>query len=509
MQAGCGEDAPGNRRNLLIVSFDTIRADRLGAYGNDEWGVSPSPHVDALAAEGVTFDLCLAPRGQTHPSMASLMTGRFPITHTVRENSHSLPPSEPHLFEELQAAGYRTGTFVANFNLASPHHRWLFRGADEVGDGYQGNFRTEAAAEAYFQRHWDDRVEADAQRFLAAHDDDRPFALFVHFYDCHKPYNPPPEQQGLYVPDDPAVPALLRRPGADEAAALEDHLTEITLGDRDVPAAELAAIRALYDATVTATDLRLGRLLATLSERGLDDDTVVVFTGDHGEELYDHNRYLFHGASIYHGTTRIPLVVRAPDLPAGARLSPAVQNVDLGPTVLDLLGLPSPTPMEGRSLGPLMRGETAHAPRPHAFVEWQDYLYSVTDGRFVYIDNRFHVHPRKSPYFRDMDSSFPDGPAGFEVDCFEAYDLSDDPGQQRDLLAGLTPRQVLAGEGVPDEVRALQAALDAWLRDPAHRKEFRDTSTPEQIEMLIQLGYVDGGSERADAHRAEPCVESR
>ena len=165
LSSACGEEPPGNRRNLLIVSFDTIRADRLGVYGNDEWGVSPSPHVDALAAEGVAFDLCLAPRGQTHPSMASLVTGRFPITHTVRENSHDLPPSEPHLFEELQAAGYRTGIFVANFNLASPHHRWLFRGADEVGDGYQGNFQTEAGAEAFFQRQWDDRVEADARRF--------------------------------------------------------------------------------------------------------------------------------------------------------------------------------------------------------------------------------------------------------------------------------------------------------------------------------------------------------
>ena len=128
--ASCGRPEPTDHRNVLIVSVDTLRADRLGSYGNDTWGETPSPHIDALAADGVLFERCLAPRGQTHPSIASMLTGKFPITTGVRENIHSLDPMDTTLIQLLQQAGFQTGVFLANFstNPRAVSDNWVYRG---------------------------------------------------------------------------------------------------------------------------------------------------------------------------------------------------------------------------------------------------------------------------------------------------------------------------------------------------------------------------------------------
>ncbi|MHC5211929.1 MAG: sulfatase [Planctomycetota bacterium] len=498
---GCAEGAP--RPNLLIVSFDTLRADRLGAYGNADWPDSPSPHADALSERGVLFETAYAPRGQTHPSLGAMLTGKYPITTGLRENGLLLLPQHRTLFQYLQAAGFHTGVFVANFDARHPGDNWVYRGADVAADGFRGQRAVEARAESRYQSQWDDRVERAALDFLTERDRARPFAAWVHFYDVHKPYNPPAEQLGRYGVA-AGVPEPLLAPGPDSGAELERWLAEITLGDREVPAAELRRILGLYDSGVRATDARLGRLLDALADSGELDDTYVIFTSDHGEELYDHQRYFFHGNSVYRGTLQIPLVVAGPGLPTGRRVPALVQNIDIAPTALDLLGVAPAKRMEGRSLAPLLRGETEEPTHPYAFIEWQDVLYAVTDGVHSYVHNPQHAHLLKSPFNPRAGQS---AVRGFPVECFEAYDLRVDPLEQVNLLAGLDPDGLMTGDALPPEIAPLRAALQAFLADPLHEREMSWPGlSSESIERMQQIGYVETGRARPDVLFMEPCA---
>ncbi|HTE06417.1 MAG TPA: sulfatase-like hydrolase/transferase, partial [Planctomycetota bacterium] len=311
----------------------------------------------------------------------------------------------------------------------------------------------------------------------------------------------------------PEAPAVLAAPGADSGPALEKYLREITLGDREVSAAELRRILGLYDGGVSATDDRLGRLLDKVEATGRAASTFFVFTADHGEELFTHNRYFFHGNSVYHSVLRLPLVIAGPGLPAGTRAAaPNVQNIDVAPTVLELLGLPPVPDMEGRSLVKLLRGESTQSPRPFAFSEWQDIVYAVTDGNFSYIHNPRHAHLLKEPYQSYGGETVT---RGYPLRCFQAYDLRTDPDEQRDLLADKDPATLGSASGLPPELAPLRQALDAWLADPRHERELsypgleNEAAAKHRSEKLAQLGYVEGGRVGRDILIKEPCAPRR
>ncbi|RKY19546.1 MAG: hypothetical protein DRQ55_10405 [Planctomycetota bacterium] len=499
---GC-DQAPSSRVNLLFVSFDTLRADRLGAYGNDDWDQSPSPQVDALAARGTLFETVYASRGQTHPSLASIMTGRYPITTGLRENGYPLDPQFPTLMQHLSAAGWRTGVFVANMEVAHPKEGWISRGADVAADGFAGRRRLEHRNEASMQRVWDDRTEQAALAFLDQAADDGPFAAWVHFYDIHKPYTPPAAYRDRFGLSE-GLPPVLRAPPetGKQAMLLEQWLANVTLGGRELSEAELRRVLGLYDAGVMATDDRLGRLLARLDDLGEGERTVVVFTSDHGEELFDHNRYFFHGASIHDGTVRLPLVLAGPGIPGGARVPTLTQAIDIAPTLLDLLGVPADPGHEGHSLLPLVRGETSTPPAPVAFVEWQDLIYAATDGAHKLIWNPKHAWPRKTPF------AYGPPEAGYRMECIEGYALGPDPHEAKNLLADVDPGQMsLRGQGLPATVAPLAQALRTWLSSPEHRQQMNTDALDEtDMEHLRQLGYV-GAMGGRDSVLKEPCVQ--
>jgi arylsulfatase A-like enzyme len=196
-------------------------------------------------------------------------------------------------------------------------------------------------------------------------------------------------------------------------------------------------------------------------------------------------------------------VVAGPGLPAGRRVPALVQNVDIAPTVLDLLGLPAVPGMEGSSLAPLLRGETEAPPRPYADIEWQDVLYAVTDGTYSYIHNPQHAQLLKAPFNPPPGMT---ATRGFAIDCFEAYDLRTDPREQRNLLAGLDPDGLLSGKALPPEIAPLRAALQAFLADPRHEREMSWPGlNDESIERMRQIGYVEAGRSRPDVLFQEAC----
>lgn len=509
----CGGPTPPSDANLVIISVDTLRADHLGAYGNNRWQNSPTPQADELAARGVLFETHYAPRGQTHPSLASLITGKYPITTGLRENRFPLPSQHRTLFEHLQDAGYQTGVFISNLQVDNPQdptESWIARGADVKSDGFQGNLRKEGGQnESRFQRTWDERVQFAALDYLGQVDTDQPFAMWVHFYDVHKPYNPPPTHTQAYGPHGPTVPQILRAPGDQSGQLLDKHLNEITLGNREISADELSRINGLYDSTVRATDDRIATILARLDELGERDNTYIVFTSDHGEELYDHNRYFFHGASIYDGTVSVPLIISGPDLPTGKRVPAVTRHIDVAPTLLDLLQLPeAAADMEGGSLKPLAQGETTEPPAPFAIIEWQDLIYAVSDGKHKLIWNDQHIWPKKPPYYGNKVPKT----VGFEIDCVEGYDLLADPYEQVNLLADITVSAEDRGTGraLPEAFQPHFNALQRFLADPNHQGGFAaDALDSKALEQLRQLGYVGTGGavERPDSTRAAPCID--
>lgn len=275
-------------RNLLLVTFDTTRADHLGCYGFEQ---ARTPNVDALAAAGVRFEQCITPAPITLPSHASLLTGMRPIRHGARNNAtHPLPPDIPTLAERLQDSGFDTGAVVSAFVLDSRYG--LARGFEQYDDNLSS-----AAQSAYFMIR-ETTAENTANRaieWLTRYGHGERWFLWVHFFDPHAEYDPPKE----YLEDSPGRP---------------------------------------YDAEISYADAQLGRLLAAVEQQGEMDETLVVMTSDHGESLGEHGERT-HGFFIYDATTRVPLLFTHPSLAAGTIIKPVCGTVDIAPTVCALLGV--------------------------------------------------------------------------------------------------------------------------------------------------------------------------
>ena len=328
--------------NVLVITLDTIRTDRLGAYGNERVA---TPFVDGLAARGVAFDRCAAPAPLTLPSHTSLLTGTYPVYHGVRDNGSGVVPAELETMAELFAgAGYRTGGFVGAYVLAA---RW---GLDQGFQTYlepASGYDPDLASFAEIQRRADAVVD-DALAWLAE-PSPAPFFAWVHLYDPHLPYDPPAPYDAEY-PDDP------------------------------------------YLGEVAFSDAQMARLGAFLASAGLDGNTLVVFAGDHGEGLGDHGE-VDHGLLLYQTTVQVPLILAGPGAGAvaGSRRPEVVSLVDVLPTVAELAGLPVPAAVQGRSLAPLLRGGSfeerpviAETVYPKRHFGWSP-LASLQDRRYQLI----------------------------------------------------------------------------------------------------------------------------
>ncbi len=298
-QASCR----GGRRtaglNVLVVTLDTLRADRLGSYG---YAPARTPVLDTLADRGIRFANAATTTPLTLPSHASLFTGLYPPTHGVRDNGiFSLPESIPTLTERFRQAGYRTGAVVAASVLNREYG--LARGFDSYDDMGAAGSDPLGASFGYAER---DAVEITdtALEWLEAGEGER-FFLWAHYFDCHAPY--------------------LERPGT------------ATRDDR-------------YDAEIAHVDGQLGRLLAALERSGRLDSTIVVVVADHGEALGQHGEET-HGVLVYDEVMRIPMLLWVPGGPREARVVDGqVSLVDLAPTLLSLVGLPALEGAQGRDL---------------------------------------------------------------------------------------------------------------------------------------------------------------
>jgi choline-sulfatase len=337
--AGCGG---GSRpKNLLIVTLDTLRADRVGAYG---YAQAQTPALDALAARGARFAQATTTMPLTLAAHTSLFTGRFPTGHGVRDNTgFYVDDGLQTMAETLKAAGFRTGGFVGAFVLDG---RWgIAQGFDEYFDDFDLGEDVGPGLDAIQRR--GNQVVDKALAWLGAADA-RPFFGWVHLYDPHAPYDAP-------------EPFSSRFPASRDGA---------------------------YDAEIAYTDAQVARLVAALDQSGHRDDTLVVVLSDHGEALGGHGEQQ-HGFFVYDESVQVPLIMAGPGV--GARVIPdQVRIVDVMPTVLAMFDIPIPAGVQGASLGPLLAGERmdllafAETWYPRFHYGWSE-LRTVRDGRHKFV----------------------------------------------------------------------------------------------------------------------------
>ena len=341
--------------NLLVITLDTTRADRIGAYGCHD---IETPAIDRLAREGVLFEQTMAVAPLTLPAHCSIFTSRFPPEHGVRDNGgFFLSPQQLTLATYLKRRGFRTGAVVAAYVLDG---RWgLNQGFETYVDDFDvskrggfglGDIQRPGNEVVDRALPWLEKVKG--QRFFG----------WLHFYDPHQPYEAPEPFKSRY----------------------ENHP---------------------YNAEIAFMDSQVARVIDFLERNGLLDRTVVAVIGDHGESLNQHGEGS-HGFFIYEATTRVPFIIRAPfSRVAGRRVADPVRSVDLVPTVLDLMGIAPPKGIAGVSLAPLMTGDRktldlegyAEALYPLHHFGWSD-LRAWRAGRYKVIDA-----PRPELYDLDRD----------------------------------------------------------------------------------------------------------
>ncbi len=314
-------------RNVLLISIDTLRADHLGSYG---YARPTSPRLDAFAAESFLFENAIAHAPSTEPSHASIFTSLLPVRHgALRAHRQGISPDVTTMAELFRGAGYRTVSFNGGGQVAAAF------GFDRGFELYQSSTGDFAA-----------QVDS-AIRWLREHDE-ASFFMFLHTYEVHAPYAAAPRYLDLFD-------AGYDGPLPDETSPR--LILEIANGDVAVDAADLRHIIATYDAQIRSVDDAFGRLVDFLAASGRDQDTLVLFTSDHGEELGEHGRIGDHSFGLHDEVLRVPLILRPPGARAGgARIAAQVRGIDILPTLLELVGQPLPKQLEGASLVPLMSG---------------------------------------------------------------------------------------------------------------------------------------------------------
>jgi arylsulfatase A-like enzyme/tetratricopeptide (TPR) repeat protein len=323
-------------RNVLLISIDTCRADRLSCYG---YSRPSTPNIDAVAKEGVLFRQAIAPVPMTLPSHSSMMTGSYPPVHGVRTNDgYHLGEANVTLAKLLRAAGYQTAAILGGFPLD------VRFGLGQGFETYDGRFGAEGGSH---DRRSAEEVTGRGLAWLDEHGQ-KPFFLFLHYYDAHAPYQPPPPFDQQFADD-------------------------------------------LYAGGIAYVDAWIGRVIARLRERGLYDNTLVVIVGDHGESLGEHGERT-HSYFAYQATLHVPLVIRAPGIGSAHAVEQTVNLVDIMPTALSVLGLERPKRVEGADLRPCLENKPWPGTPPTNYFESLQPaafdccpLQGVVDGRWKYI----------------------------------------------------------------------------------------------------------------------------
>ncbi len=311
-------------RGIILISLDTLRADHLGIYGYHR---NTSPSIDAFAKESIVFEHAVVQSPWTLPSHMSIMTSLYPSFHGVTKRTERLADEHVTLAELLREGGYRTAAFTDGGYM-----RAVF-GFNQGFDFY-GGFRRRGIA----------RILPEVKKWLDKNKSN-PFFLFIHCYDIHQPYDPPPPYNSIFH-DFPYTGHLT----PNCKTLLAAWMNRLKVNDED-----LHHIIALYDGGIRYTDKKIGEFLSYLRDSGLEDQSLIIITSDHGEEFKEHGSFL-HWQLYHRPNLHVPSIMRIPNYPKKEiRITELVRSIDLLPTILEIAGLPTHSKAQGRSLLPLIK----------------------------------------------------------------------------------------------------------------------------------------------------------
>lgn len=443
----------GTRANVLLISIDSLRSDHLHAYG---YRRETSPVMDGIGRAGVRFDTMVSASSWTLPAHVTLLTAQPPVQHEVSSVRTRLSEEVVTLAEVLEAQGYDTAAFVSG-----PFLRPIY-GYDQGFDVYD---------ESVVGRGKNAHVGLTSPRLLRLTEDwlsawknrtpRQPFFVFLHMWDPHYDYAPPAPYDTMFDPDydgDMDGSRFAKNPGVHAG-----------MDPRD-----LEHIVALYDGEIRYTDEHIGRLLDTLREIGVYDETLVVVTSDHGEEFFEHGQK-GHAKTLYEEIVRIPLLLQYPErVPPGQVIEEQVRLMDVAPTILGLARVPRPAGFgtgsrdehRERDLSPWLAGG---APR-EAFPRLYGFSSSSLMGKQVAVrspDTKLILYENRKGNRRR-----------------EVFDLEVDSAETRNL-SPVGP--------LPDAARRLKDEADGWVAEMSPRQAAVDRMELDrkQVESLRALGYVE------------------
>ncbi len=458
--AACGsDDAPPARPNVVLISIDMLRPDHLSSYG---YSRPTSPAIDRLASEGVLFENQISSSSWTLPAHAAMFTSVPDSVHQCTDTNTALSQGWTTLAERFASAGYSTAGF-----FAGPYLHPAF-GLDQGFEHYENctSYRETLDGDAIDRWAMDEgvmkashrdvtnpTVYAAVEKWLAARPSDRPFFLFIHLWDVHFDFIPPPPYDTRFDPD-----------YTGEITG-ENFFFDPRIHPK-MAARDLEHLIALYDGEIAWTDSFIDKLRAAFESAGLLDGTVLAITSDHGTEFFEHGAK-GHRQTLYDESIRVPLIVRYPPrIAAGKRVEAQTRCIDIGPTLLDLAGLPRASDVMGESLVPKVGAAGARDLR--AVSE----LFSV--GR-----NMRAVRTREWKWI--------DYIAAGKSSC---YDLARDPAERSPLHGSGSAQCKSAELGSLEAVGVMKKFVGE------HPVSTRESNVPEEIKrQLDSLGYTGGKDE--------------
>lgn len=325
---------------IIIFDIDTLRADHLGCYGYPR---ETSPRIDAFAKEAAVFEWVFAQGPNTPPSQASILTSLYPSSHGRIVNNDPVAEEVETLAETLSANGYQTAAFVDGGLMSSGFG--LEQGFDLYDDHGGG-----------IEKIWPKVSTWIGKAIRRSSPSAAPFLLLIHCYDVHSPYEISPWRFR-----DQFVPELEEKAPVGFTSRMSEVMANTFNRRNEKPPPQLAPVKleyakAMYDGGIRHVDERFGVMVKNLKKNGLYQQSIIVVISDHGDTFQEHGS-LFH-EQIYSEITRIPMIIKFPESAYRGRYQPVVESIDLMPTLLDTIDVPTPAMAQGRSLLPILKGET-------------------------------------------------------------------------------------------------------------------------------------------------------
>ena len=452
--------------NILLIIVDTLRPDHLSI---NDYRRSTSPNMDNFAKEGTSFLNAYSSLPRTDPSNMSILTGMYPHNHGVRLVHNNKPnQSLSHLPEILQSHGYKTG-FMGGSGIHEPvlekgfgeYNLIIWQIKNKVRRSSYKIFNPKTFLGSAEQ--FTDIAIKWIKKNLG-----NKFFLCLHYEDLHWPYDVPQPFENIFDPD---------YKGNHEFNTLKHgkfSRGELIFGNVKLPKEELQHAIAHYDGGIKYTDNQIGKLMDCLKRENLYEDTLIILTSDHGENFGEHNFYFQHGASLYEPSLKIPLVFRYPkSIPQGKVIEQRVQNVDIMPTLLEMLNIPLIDKIDGVSLLTLIKEKTrklvsfifAESIEEHFKGNKRVYFSGVKGKWRAMIEGDWKIIYIPHP----------------ENDIFELYNLKDDPNEKNNLIDKEKEKALHMKNKILEFLKLQSNEGDADLSDLTERSK----------KLLRKLGYLD------------------